>query len=46
MTENTLLQVNNLTISFKTYLGVEKAVRNISFSIKHEEIVEIVGESG
>jgi len=41
-----LLQVNNLTVSFKTYLGKVKAVQNISFSVAQKEIVAIVGESG
>lgn len=41
-----LLTVENLSVSFPTYRGVVKAVRNISFSIEHGETIAIVGESG
>ncbi|MBU5257443.1 ABC transporter ATP-binding protein [Tissierella praeacuta] len=41
-----LLEVKNLEISFYTYLGEVKAIRNISFSVKPGETLGIVGESG
>ena len=41
-----LLTVNNLSVSFQTYLGYIKAVRNICFSVDYGETVAIVGESG
>jgi peptide/nickel transport system ATP-binding protein len=41
-----LLQVQHLSISFKTELGVIKAVNDLTFSINRSEIVAIVGESG
>jgi oligopeptide transport system ATP-binding protein len=41
-----LLEVKNLSISFRTYLGKVHAVRDVSFSIDKGETVAIVGESG
>ena len=41
-----LLEVNNLSVSFRTYLGKVEAVRDVSFSIGYGETVAIVGESG
>lgn len=41
-----LLEVKNLSVTFRTYLGKVHAVRDVSFSIKKGEIVAIVGESG
>lgn len=41
-----LLEVNHLSISFRTYLGKVHAVRDVSFSIAKGESVAIVGESG
>lgn len=41
-----LLQVDNLSVTFNTYLGKVHAVRNVSFSIARGETVAIVGESG
>jgi oligopeptide transport system ATP-binding protein len=41
-----LLEVNHLQTSFFTFSGEVQAVRNISFSLSHGEIVGIVGESG
>ena len=46
MCADTLLQVNNLRTSFFTFSGEVQAVRNISFSLEHGEIVGVVGESG
>ncbi len=42
----TLLNVENLTISFHTDRGLVQAVRNISFELRRGQIVCIVGESG
>ena len=41
-----LLEVKNLRTSFFTFSGEVQAVRNVSFSLDHGEIVGIVGESG
>ena len=41
-----LLEVKNLSFSFRTYGGVVKAVRNVSFDVRPGEILGIVGESG
>lgn len=41
-----LLEVKNLTFSFRTYGGVVKAVRDVSFDVRPGEILGIVGESG
>ena len=46
MSAKKLLEVNNLRTSFFTFSGEVQAVRNISFSLMHGEIVGIVGESG
>ena len=40
------LQVNNLTISFRTQAGKVQAVRDISFDLEKGETLAIVGESG
>jgi oligopeptide transport system ATP-binding protein len=45
-TNKTLIQVENLKFSFRTYGGIVQAVRGISFEVKEGEIVGIVGESG
>lgn len=41
-----LLQVKNLAISFSTYRGKVKAVRDVSFSVDEGKTIGIVGESG
>jgi peptide/nickel transport system ATP-binding protein len=42
----TLLEVKNLCIDFRTEAGEVRAVDNISFTIQRGEIVGLVGESG
>lgn len=46
MKENKILEVNNLTVSFKTDNGLVKAVRGVSFDLTKGETLCIVGESG
>jgi len=46
MNNETILSVENLTISFRTINGMVRAVRGISFDLKRGETVAIVGESG
>ena len=41
-----VLEVKNLTISFKTDNGLVRAVRDISFDLHKGETLCIVGESG
>ncbi|HGS9316785.1 TPA: ABC transporter ATP-binding protein [Clostridioides difficile] len=41
-----LLEVNNLSVSFKIEEGEVQAVRNVSFNLKKGETLAIVGESG
>ena len=43
---DTLLEVRNLTTSFKTELGFLKAVDDIGFSVGRGETLGIIGESG
>ena len=40
------LEVNNLTISFRTTGGAVRAVRDISFKLEEGETLAIAGESG
>lgn len=46
MDDTPLLEVKNLAVSFRTYLGKVSAVQDISFLIRKGETVAIVGESG
>ena len=41
-----LLNVDNLSVSFVTRNGTNKAVDNVSFSVKERQITAIIGESG
>lgn len=41
-----LLRVENLTIAFRTDNALLPAVHNIQFSIREQETLAIVGESG
>ena len=41
-----ILEVNNLSVSFNTYAGEVKALRDVSFSVGRGETLAIVGESG
>ncbi|MCK4619920.1 MAG: ATP-binding cassette domain-containing protein, partial [Desulfobacterales bacterium] len=41
-----LLEIDKLTVSFETDEGVFKAVDDVSFHVKNNEIVGLVGESG
>src|SRR5690625_3739553 len=46
MTDETILEVKDLAISFKTFEGKVKAVRGVNFDLKRGETLAIVGESG
>lgn len=46
MKQDTILEVKNLSVSFNTYAGEVKALRDINFSVKRGETLAIVGESG
>ncbi len=41
-----LLEVNNLSVSFKTKEGEVQAVRNVSFTLRAGQILAVLGESG
>lgn len=41
-----ILEVKDLKFSFKTYGGIVKSVRGVSFDVDEGEIIGIVGESG
>jgi oligopeptide transport system ATP-binding protein len=45
-TNNNLLEVKDLKVSFQTYAGEVQAVRGVSFTLKKGEVLAIVGESG
>lgn len=44
--DNTILKVHHLQVSYKTYRGKIRAVRDISFNLKKGETLALVGESG
>ena len=44
--KNTLLEVRGLSVSFRTELGLVRAVDNVSFTVNEREILGVVGESG
>jgi oligopeptide/dipeptide ABC transporter ATP-binding protein len=44
--EDALLNVENLTIQFTSAAGQNKAVKDLSFQLRHNESLGIVGESG
>ncbi len=41
-----ILEVNNLSVSFDTFGGDVKAVRDVNFELSEKETLAIVGESG
>ena len=43
---NRLLEVKDLTISFKTRQGLVQAIRGVNFHVNKGETLAIVGESG
>ena len=46
MTNDTILSVKDLNISFKTTAGMVNAIRGVDFDLKRGETLAIVGESG
>jgi oligopeptide transport system ATP-binding protein len=45
MSDN-ILEVHDLRVSFRTYVGEIQSVRGVTFSVKRGEVLAIVGESG
>ena len=41
-----LVEIEDLRVSFRQYGGAVDAVRGISFSIGEEEVLGLIGESG
>ena len=41
-----VLQVKDLNVSFKSYLGTIRAVRGVNFVLNEKETLAMVGESG
>ncbi len=46
MNSERILEIKNLNVSFKTYVGVAQAVRGVDFYLNKGETLAIVGESG
>lgn len=46
MTNEKILSIENLNVSFNTYAGEIKAIRDVSIDLYKGEVVAIVGESG
>ena len=46
MMKNTVLEINNLSVSYENKFEVVHVVRNISLSVKEGEILGLIGESG
>lgn len=46
MNKETILNVENLTVTFRTYAGEVKAIRDVNFGLQKGETLAIVGESG
>ena len=46
MSQEPLLKVEDLKVSFHTYAGEVQAVRGVSFDVKAGEVLAIIGESG
>ncbi len=44
--DNTCIDIDNLTVSFKTPIGIYTAVKDISLSVKKGEIIALIGHSG
>ncbi len=42
----TILEMKNVSYSFRTYGGIVQAVRDVSFDLRQGEILGLVGESG
>ncbi len=46
MAEQTLLEVRNLTVSYRSAVKTIKAIDNVSLTVNASEIIAVVGESG